>query len=233
MNIFFAVADFITQVILVVVGIVLVLDPDLLVANIDFGTTPDPRRLPDRDPGGDGRLHRHRDDLEHGRGGEGLRQDDPARHRPRGRRRRGDLRVPAGRGAVGDAGENGETLLALPKERGATPTTRCSAWWRTWSSASLQAPAEIYVGILAATILFIATNAGLIGVSRLTYSMGQHRQLPERLRAAPSALPHAVRRDPRLRRVACLTILPGPGRLPRHDLRLRGDAVVHDRARSR
>jgi APA family basic amino acid/polyamine antiporter len=28
----------------------------------------------------------------------------------------------------------------------------------------------------------IATNAGMIGVSRLTFSMGQHRQLPERLR---------------------------------------------------
>src|ERR1700742_1074990 len=37
-------------------------------------------------------------------------------------------------------------------------------------------PTEIlryYVGILAAVILLIATNAGLIGVSRLTYSMGQ------------------------------------------------------------
>jgi APA family basic amino acid/polyamine antiporter len=39
-----------------------------------------------------------------------------------------------------------------------------------------------YVAILAATILVIATNAGIIGVSRLTYSMGQHRQLPEALR---------------------------------------------------
>ncbi len=38
-----------------------------------------------------------------------------------------------------------------------------------------------WVGILAATILFIATNAGLIGVSRLTYSLGQHRQLPPAL----------------------------------------------------
>ena len=45
-----------------------------------------------------------------------------------------------------------------------------------------QTPAEIYVGILAATILFLATNAGLIGVSRLVYSMGIHRQLPDRLR---------------------------------------------------
>ena len=41
---------------------------------------------------------------------------------------------------------------------------------------------EVYVGILAAVILLIATNAALIGVSRLTFSMGQHRQLPERLR---------------------------------------------------
>jgi APA family basic amino acid/polyamine antiporter len=39
-----------------------------------------------------------------------------------------------------------------------------------------------YVAILAATILIIATNAGIIGVSRLTYSMGQHRQLPELIR---------------------------------------------------
>src|SRR4029079_15342480 len=38
------------------------------------------------------------------------------------------------------------------------------------------------VGVLAAVILVIATNAGMIGVSRLTFSMGQHRQLPERLR---------------------------------------------------
>ena len=36
--------------------------------------------------------------------------------------------------------------------------------------------------MLAATILFIATNAALIGVSRLVYSMGIHRQLPDALR---------------------------------------------------
>jgi APA family basic amino acid/polyamine antiporter len=38
---------------------------------------------------------------------------------------------------------------------------------------------EIYVGILAATILFIATNAGVIGASRITYAMATYRQLPE------------------------------------------------------
>ena len=72
------------------------------------------------------------------------------------------------------------------------------------------APAEIYVGLLAATILFIATNAGIIGVSRLVYSMGMHRQVPDRLRQLHPQLPHAVDRDPRSSAaIACLTMIPG------------------------
>jgi APA family basic amino acid/polyamine antiporter len=73
----------------------------------------------------------------------------------------------------------------------------------------LQAAGEIYVGLLAATILFIAANAGIIGASRLVYSMGLHRQVPDRL----------SRLHPRFSTpwigilvfggVACLTIIPG------------------------
>jgi basic amino acid/polyamine antiporter, APA family len=37
---------------------------------------------------------------------------------------------------------------------------------------------RVYVGVLAATILFIATNAGVIGASRITYAMSGYRQLP-------------------------------------------------------
>ena len=48
--------------------------------------------------------------------------------------------------------------------------------------AGLTDALEMYVGILAAVILLIATNAALIGLSRLTFSMGQYRQLPEGLR---------------------------------------------------
>jgi len=44
---------------------------------------------------------------------------------------------------------------------------------------TLLSAAEVYVGALAATILFIATNAGVIGASRITYSMASYRQLPE------------------------------------------------------
>jgi basic amino acid/polyamine antiporter, APA family len=68
---------------------------------------------------------------------------------------------------------------------------------------------RFYVGILAAVILLIATNAGLIGVSRLTYSMGQHRQLPEALRQV-----HPRYRTPYVAilvfaAVATITLLPG------------------------
>jgi APA family basic amino acid/polyamine antiporter len=66
-----------------------------------------------------------------------------------------------------------------------------------------------YVGILAAVILLIATNAGLIGVSRLTYSMGQHRQLPESLRQV-----HPKYRTPYIAilifaAIAIVTLIPG------------------------
>ena len=68
---------------------------------------------------------------------------------------------------------------------------------------------RFYVGILAAVILLIATNAGLIGVSRLTYSMGQHRQLPEKLRQV-----HPRYRTPYIAimifaAIATVTLLPG------------------------
>jgi basic amino acid/polyamine antiporter, APA family len=73
-------------------------------------------------------------------------------------------------------------------------------------------PTEVmryYVGVLAAVILLIATNAGLIGVSRLTYSMGQHRQLPEALRQV-----HPKYRTPYIAIlifavIAVVTLLPG------------------------
>jgi basic amino acid/polyamine antiporter, APA family len=49
-------------------------------------------------------------------------------------------------------------------------------------SSAVTESLRLVVGALAAVILFIATNAALIGVSRLTFSMGQHRQLPEVIR---------------------------------------------------
>jgi APA family basic amino acid/polyamine antiporter len=67
----------------------------------------------------------------------------------------------------------------------------------------------VWVGVLAATILIIATNAGLIGVSRLAYSLGQHRQVPPILGRV-----HPKRLTPYVAIivfgvVACLIIIPG------------------------
>jgi APA family basic amino acid/polyamine antiporter len=45
-------------------------------------------------------------------------------------------------------------------------------------SGVLLSGVQYYVGLLATTILFIATNAGLIGISRLSWSLSEHRQLP-------------------------------------------------------
>src|SRR4051794_31703457 len=74
------------------------------------------------------------------------------------------------------------TLLGLPEEKGGYSGDPIAGVVSHLSLGPFQRPAEIYVGILAATILFLATNAGLIGVSRLVYSMGIPRQLPDRLR---------------------------------------------------
>src|SRR6185312_13817405 len=68
---------------------------------------------------------------------------------------------------------------------------------------------RVYVGILAATILLIATNAGVIGVSRLTYSMGFYRHLPPAIRRV-----HPKFRTPYLAilifcGIAALVLIPG------------------------
>jgi APA family basic amino acid/polyamine antiporter len=74
---------------------------------------------------------------------------------------------------------------------------------------TLETVARYYVGALAATILLIATNAGMIGISRLSWSLAEHRQLP-----APFARLHSRYRTPGFTIVffsviAMLLVLPG------------------------
>jgi len=74
---------------------------------------------------------------------------------------------------------------------------------------SLQGAVEVYVGVLAVTILVAATNAGVLGVSRLTYSMGIYRQLPDIMRRL-----HVRYRTPYVGILvfsgfACVALLPG------------------------
>ncbi|MEI6792612.1 MAG: APC family permease [Actinomycetes bacterium] len=75
-----------------------------------------------------------------------------------------------------------QTLLGVASDKGGYAGDPVLGVVKQIHLGVFQGAAEIYVGLLAATILFIAANAGIIGVSRLVYSMGIHRQLPDKLR---------------------------------------------------
>jgi APA family basic amino acid/polyamine antiporter len=102
-----------------------------------------------------------------------------------------------------------QTLLGVDETKGGFAGDPVLGIVRHLHLGFLQHAGEIYVGLLAATILLIATNAGIIGVSRLVYSMGLHRQLPDRVREL-----HPKFRTPWIGilvfgAVACLTLIPG------------------------
>jgi basic amino acid/polyamine antiporter, APA family len=208
-NIGFAITDFMTQVLLVIVGCVLVLDPALLVRQIDFGTSPTVGNfliaIPVAMVAYTG-IETISNMAEEAR--------DYGRTIPRG------IGLVVGAVAVIYAFlpavalsampvHDGTTLLAVSKEQGGYADDPVLGVVENMHLGGLQHAAEIYVGLLAATILFIATNAGILGVSRLTYSMGQHRQLPEVLRVL-----HPRFRTPYVAitifgLIACVAIIPG------------------------
>jgi basic amino acid/polyamine antiporter, APA family len=101
------------------------------------------------------------------------------------------------------------TKLGLTEEEGGYAGDPILGVVKTMDLGPLQHVGEFYVGMLAATILFLATNAGIIGVSRLVYSMGIHRQMPDALRRL-----HPTFRTPWIgiltfSAFAILVILPG------------------------
>src|SRR3954464_14899725 len=108
-----------------------------------------------------------------------------------------------------DASGHYVTLLGLSEDQGGYAGDPVLGVVKNLNLGFLQHPAEVYVGLLAATILFIATNAGIIGVSRLVYSMGLHRQMPDRLRQL-----HPRYGTPWIGilvfgAIACVTLIPG------------------------
>jgi basic amino acid/polyamine antiporter, APA family len=73
-----------------------------------------------------------------------------------------------------------ETQLGLPPEEGGFANDPVLGLVKNLGLQGFTLDAlEIYVGVLAATILLVATNAGVIGASRITYAMASYRQLPE------------------------------------------------------
>ncbi|HZO35477.1 MAG TPA: amino acid permease [Solirubrobacteraceae bacterium] len=108
-----------------------------------------------------------------------------------------------------DANGQYYSLLGRPEDQGGFAGDPVLGVVKNMSLGPLQHVTEIYVGLLAATILFIATNAGVIGVSRLVYSMGLHRQVPDRLRRLHPRYGTPYLAIGIFAVVACIAMVPG------------------------
>jgi APA family basic amino acid/polyamine antiporter len=208
-NIVLAVVDFFTQLVLVVLGCILVLSPDTLVNNIHLGTAPTWTNFLIAIPVG---MVAYTGIETISNMAEEAKDFGKTIPRSIGAVVVAVMVIYALLPAVALSAmpvKNGTTLLGLSEEKGGYAGDPVLGVVRNIDLGTLQHGAEIYVGVLAATILILATNAGLIGVSRLTYSMGQYRQLPDRLRTL-----HPRFRTPYIAillfgAIACVTMLPG------------------------
>jgi APA family basic amino acid/polyamine antiporter len=213
LNLVLAIADLFTQIILVVIGLALVFNPEILVDNVDLGVAPS---------WGDFLLGIAVGMIAY-TGIETIsNMSEEARDAP--------TTIPRGVGLTVVAVLGLYALLplialsAMPVHQvGGEYTTDLGTKFagdpvlgiveNLGLSAGLTQVLRYYVGALAAVILLIATNAGLIGVSRLTFSMGHYRQLPERLRQV-----HPRFRTPYVAilvfsGVAIITLVPGETKL--------------------
>jgi APA family basic amino acid/polyamine antiporter len=188
LNIALAVVDFMTQLLLVCVGIVLVLSPDTLVHNVSFGVAPTWSDFLLAIPIG---MVAYTGIETISNLAEEAKEERTTIPAAISRVRMAVFAIYFTLPAVALSAlpvtlnkQTGEyqTLLGLPEDQGGYAGDPILGVVKQIHLGPLQGAGELYVGLLAATILFIATNAGLIGVSRLVYSMGIHRQVPDRLR---------------------------------------------------
>jgi APA family basic amino acid/polyamine antiporter len=214
-NILLAVVDFLTQLLLVIVGAILVLSPETLVDNVSWGEAPTWTSFILAIPIG---MIAYTGIETISNMAEEAKEEAHTIPEAISRVRIAVFAIYFTLPAVALSAlpvvrdpATGEyiTQLGLPEEDGGFAGDPILGVVKQIDLGPLQGPGELYVGLLAATILFIATNAGLLGVSRLVYSMGIHRQVPDGLR----------RLHPRFRTpwigillfgaVAIITLLPG------------------------
>jgi basic amino acid/polyamine antiporter, APA family len=187
LNVSLAVTDFLTQVLLVLIGCVLVLSPQTLVDNVHWGVAPTWHDFILAIPIG---MLAYTGIETISNMAEEARDETKTIPVAINRVRIAVFAIYFTLPAVALSAlpvhqtANGDyvTLLGLTEEQGGYAGDPILGVVKQIDLGPLQNIGEIYVGLLAATILFLATNAGLIGVSRLVYSMGIHRQLPDRLR---------------------------------------------------
>jgi basic amino acid/polyamine antiporter, APA family len=182
-NIGLALVDFATQVLLVLLGFALIFSPDVLKSNIHWGVAPTWSQfllaIPVAMIAYTG-IETVSNLAEEAR--------DPAKNIPR------SIQFVAlavfviyftlpwiALSAMPVTKVHGEyqTLLGQPPPEGFSNDPVLGLVKNLGVSGGLESVLEVYVGILAATILLIATNAGVIGASRITYAMASYRQLPD------------------------------------------------------
>src|SRR5438270_12129104 len=178
LNIFLAIADLVTQVLLVLLGAVLIFDPSVLVNQIHLGSVPTYKEL----------IFALSISMVAYTGIETVSNMAEEARDP-------DDDVPRSVNYVLIAvlgifsGISIISLVALPVvHHGGHYSTLLGTKYENDPvlgivsalplGAGRQTALRNYVGVLAATILVIATNAGLIGISRLSWSLAEHRQLP-------------------------------------------------------
>jgi basic amino acid/polyamine antiporter, APA family len=178
-NVVLAAIDFGTQVLLVLLGFVLVFSPHTLVRNVHFGTAPTWSHFLLAIPIG---MIAYTGIETVSNLSEEAR--DPVRSVPRS-----ILMVAIAVFAIyftlpmialsAMPVKHGITVLGLgPDKDGFANDPVLGLVENLGIAGGLLSVIKVYVGLLAATILFIATNAGVIGASRITYAMAGYRQLP-------------------------------------------------------
>ena len=198
-NVLLAVVDFATQLLLVVIGVVVVLSPGTLIGNVELGVAPTWSQFMLAIPIG---MLAYTGIETISNMAEEAKNESVTIPAAIGRVRLAVFAIyftlpsvalsalPVKTATAGSevvtsgAVEVGErySLLGLTEEEGGFAGDPILGLVKSLDLGPFQLVGEIYVGLLAATILFLATNAGLIGVSRLVYSMGIHRQMPDALR---------------------------------------------------
>jgi APA family basic amino acid/polyamine antiporter len=186
-NITLAILDFATQLLLVLVGLLLVFSPDTLIDNVSFGVAPTWKDFFIAIPIG---MIAYTGIETISNMAEEAKDEQTTIPRAINRVVVAVFAIYAVLPAVAlsalpvtqQPDGSYSTLLGEPEDAGGYAGDPILGVVKQIDLGALQGAAEIYVGLLAATILFIATNAGIIGVSRLVYSMGIHRQVPDRLR---------------------------------------------------
>jgi APA family basic amino acid/polyamine antiporter len=182
LNFFLAIADLVTQCLIIVIGAFLVLDPGLLVNQVHLGTVPTYKNL----------IFALSLSMLAYTGIETVSNmaeeaRDPGKDIPRAVNLIlvAVIGVYAGMTVVALSAlpvhcihGHCETLLGVPPPHGFQNDPVLGIIDHLGLAAPVAHILRYYVGLLAATILFIATNAGLIGISRLSWSLAEHRQLP-------------------------------------------------------